>query len=188
MKPLFKILPVCLLLIFAGCIVTSIHPFYTEDVTIFDKNLVGEWIGEDEDGSLIFTQDGEKKYKLFLKEEEDTLRFEVHLFKLQNRLFLDLYPQSREKDDETFWGLHFLALHSILFVKQIEPALQLAPLGQQWLKNQIKSDSLCIAHETIGDRLILTASSKELQNFIINRIQTEDAFDTIDTYHRKPAQ
>ena len=185
MKHFIKILPICLLTIFAGCIVTSIHPFYTEDVTIFNENLVGEWTGENGDGSLIFSQDGEKKYKLILKEEKDTLRFEAHLIKLREHLFLDLYPLSSEKDDETFWGLHFLPLHSIFFVKQIEPTLQLAPLGQQWLKNQIKNDSLCIAHEIVGDRIILTASSKDLQKFVTSHVQAEDVVDGMETYIRK---
>ena len=185
MKRFIKILAICFLTIFTGCIVTSIHPFYTENVIISDADLVGEWTKEDGEGSLIFTQDGEKKYKLILQEENDTLRFEVHLFKLQQQLFLDLYPLSSEKEDETFWGLHFLPLHSILFVKQIEPTFQFASLGQQWLKNQIKNDSLCVAHETVGDRIILTASSKDLQKFLVSHFQVEDVSDEMETYIRK---
>ncbi len=185
MKRFIKILPICLLTIFTGCIVTSIHPLYTEDVTIFDTNLIGEWIGENEDGGPVFIQDGEKKYKLFLKEEKDTLQFEVHLVKLQEHLFLDLFPLSPEKDNDTFWGMHILALHSIIFVKQIEPTLQLAPLNQQWLKDQIKNDPACIAHEIVRDRIILTASSKDLQKFVINHVQTQGAFDAVDTFTHK---
>lgn len=185
MKYLIRILPFCLGLIFTGCLVTSMHPFYSEDIVVFDPNLVGEWIGENENESLMFIQQKEKEYRMFLKEEEDTLEFQTYLFKIQEQLFLDLYPLSTRLDEDTFSGMHYLSLHSILLVKQIEPTLQLINLNYQWLKDQIQSDPSCIAHETVGDRIILTASSKELQRFIIGHVQTEGAFETINTFTRK---
>jgi hypothetical protein len=185
MKRFIKILPICLLTIFAGCIVTSIHPFYTEDVVVFDPSLLGEWVVENEEGGLTFVQDGENQYKMILKEEKDTIEFDVHLVKLQDRLFLDLYPSSSEKDEETFFGFHFLSLHSILLIKQIEPTLQLAPMSQQWLRNEIQNDPSCIAHEIVGDRILLTSSSQELQKFVAAHVQTEGAFETADEFTRK---
>lgn len=185
MKHFITILLLCFLIIFTGCLVTSIHPFYTEDVLVFDTDLVGQWIGENESESLAFIQQGWKKYRMFLKEEEDTLEFEANLFKLQEHLFLDLYPLSTQWDDDSFSGMHYLPLHSILLVKQMKPALQLSSLNHQWLNNYIQSDSSCIAHETVGDRIILTAPSNELQQFLISHIDTEGAFERINTFTRK---
>jgi hypothetical protein len=185
MKHVIPMMTLCFLIIFTGCLVTSIHPFYTENSIVFDATLMGQWTGENESESLTFIRQGEKKYRMFLKEEKDTLEFKAILFKVQEYLFLDLYPLSTQLDDDTFSGMHYLPLHSILLVKQIAPTLQLSSFNHQWLQDQIQSDSLCIAHETVGDRIILTASSNELQQFIISHVQTEGAFERINTFTRK---
>ena len=185
MKQMIKILPLCLLIIFTGCLITSIHPFFTEDVLVFDPSLVGEWIGEEENENFIFIKNGEKQYKMLLNEETDTTEFTVHLIKLQNHLFLDLYPHSSEKEDETLYQMHYIPFHSIVLLKQSDSTLQLSSLNHSWMKDQIHSDPTCIAHQMIDDRITLTASSKELQQFLINHVQTEGAFEPINTFTRK---
>ncbi|MEK7675438.1 MAG: hypothetical protein AAB676_06360 [Verrucomicrobiota bacterium] len=124
-----------------------------------------------------FELEGEK-YKLTIpyKEGKDIV-FEAHLLKLDNTLFLDLYPHQSILDsigDNYYASL--VPTHLFLKVRQIKPTLQLAALNDRWLDGFLAKHPRAIKHERINKVLVLTASTKELQRFVRRHSKTKGAF------------
>jgi len=186
MKKRFKSVPLGLLIVLAGC-VPSLHPLYTKQDLIFDPALVGEWSGKNSNDTWTFTKSGEKEYKLVYTDGEGkTGEFVVHLVKLEGRLFLDLYPQEPELKENDFYKMHLLPVHTFMKVQQIEPTLQMAILNPDWIKTFLQEHPDAVRHEKLDqDYIVLTASTKELQSFLIKYGDTKDAFGDLSDLTRK---
>ena len=70
-----------------------------------------------------------------------------------------------------------ILVHNIL-VEQIEPTLRIRTMDMEWLDDFLVENPEAIAHDTIeeGTRLIFTASTEELQAFMLEHIDTEGAY------------
>ena len=181
MKQINKItVGLALLTVVAGCVVTSVHPWYTAKDIKFDPALIGTWA---ETGSTNaanehwrFEKLEGQAYKLTVQDKEKRTEFDARLFQLKGRLFLDACP--RERPDNS------LPLHHLLKVTRSEPVLQLNMLSYDWLKKLIEKDSKAIRHIVVPKKLgedgdgdlVLTADTAELQEFIIKHEKTEGAF------------
>ena len=138
-----------LLLVLGGC-VPSLHPLYTDKDLTFDSALLGEWVQDDGKGTWAFTKAGEKEYQLVCTDNEGKQgRFQVHLLKIGERLFLDLFPMAPDLKENDFYRLHLLPAHTFMLVKQIQPTLQMAFLDPDWTKEYLKEHPEAIRHETI---------------------------------------
>ena len=182
------ILGLALLGVGAGCVVTSIYPFYREQDLSFEPALVGKWVasspGEKKE-IWEFQKKGAKAYTLAILGSAEKQEYAVHPFKLQEQLFLDLYSGA-EKDFS-------IPPHYLLKVDQIEPALRLSLLSHDWLKGYLEKDPEAIRHirirqegaETNQYRLVLTADTAELQKFVVRHLKTKEAFDSADAMLRQ---
>ena len=172
-------------LFMVDCLVTSIHPLYTEKDLVFMPELLGIWRGEDEDEDLwIFEQSGKNAYELTIKESveskgiqeyEETGIYESHLVKLGKFLFLDLYPDERiieEFEDE----IHLVPTHSIWRIWIEKDVIRLAWLDNDWLGEMIEGNKIIIAHVRLEDRVVLTVPTEELQKFVLKYAEDTDAF------------
>src|SRR6266516_4454532 len=106
-----------LITLLAGCVVTSVYPFYTAKDVAFEPALLGVWA---EAGSTNaanehweFESAAGQAYKFTVQDKDKRTEFDAHLFKLQGRLFLDLYP--RERPDNA------LPIHYLLKLNRLEP-------------------------------------------------------------------
>jgi len=86
----------------AGCVVTSICPYYTAKDVVFDAALVGVWA---EAGSTnvatenwAFEKSGTNAYKFTVSEKDKHTEYEAHLFKLKGKVFMDCFPRERQGD------------------------------------------------------------------------------------------
>ena len=181
MKLSIKIMAgLALLTVVAGCVVTSVYPWYTAKDLLFDPALIGTWA---EVGSTNATNEHwrfEKlegqAYKLTVQDKEKRTEFDARLFQLKGRLFLDACP--RERPDNS------LPLHHLLKVTRSEPVLQLNMLSYDWLKKLIEKDPKAVRHivvpKKIGESgegdLVLTADTAALQKFILKHEKTKGAF------------
>ncbi|MBA7686118.1 hypothetical protein ES703_94557 [subsurface metagenome] len=160
-----------------GCIpVMSLHPLFTEETLVFEEKLLGTWV-DDSNNIWEFKDpnEQEKIYKLiFIDDEGKKGSFDARLTKLENKLFLDVYPSEPPWDEEDpnkvewpFNTLFFMPVHTFIKINGIEPELKLQLTDDDELKKLLKEDPNVVKHELVEDRIILTASTKELQAFVV---------------------
>ena len=160
-----------------GCIpVMSLHPLFNEKDVVFDEKLLGGWV-DDSNSIWEFKRVGESEnaYNLIFTDKEGKKgSFVAHLVKLENRLFLDVYPSEPpwdEKDPNKIEWLYntlfYIPAHTFIKINGIEPELKLQLTDDDELKKLLKEDPNAAEHTSIEDKLVLTASTKELQAFVL---------------------
>lgn len=163
-------------LLIAGCLVSSLYPLFTEKDLVFDPSFLGTWAGQDEDDTLVFKDGREKAYDLIYITEGQGLKYEVHLVKLGELKFFDVYPQINEEHD----AFHLIPAHTIWKVQKDKDILRVAWLDQGWVKEKIAKKEITIPHQEVEDRIILIASTEELQKFVIK--YADDAFSEFNDF------
>ena len=185
MKILSKLslLMVLFLLAGGGCVVRSLHPLYTNKDLVFDPALLGEWTPKDSNASWTFTKRSEKQYTVVVHSNEDNQKavFIGHLARINGVLFLDIVPDGSAREGDPYDGT-MLPVHLFARVLRIQPTLQVALLNVGWLEEHLKENPAAIKHEKVkdadveGDQIVLTASSEDLQRFLIAHLKTTGAF------------
>ncbi len=183
-----------------GCIpVMSLHPLFTEKDLTFNEKLLGTWVQKDEPNGAEAVWDfkradaNENAYKLtFTDKEGKKGLFVAHLVKLENRLFLDVYPSESpwdEKDPNKVEWLHntffFIPVHTFIKVNGVEPELKLQITDDTEMEKLLKEAPNVIEHTSIEGRLVLTASTKELQAFVVKYADDSRVFTTEGALTRK---
>ncbi len=180
---LMKIFIISVIVLFmVSCLVTSVHPLYTENDLTFVPELLGTWENDD---VWIFEQSGKNAYELTIKEQDDAKPgvYEAHLVKLEKFLFLDMYPDETEIED--FNDIHFVPTHSFWKVEIEKDVLRIAYIDYDWLEGMIDKNKVNIAHVRLEDRIVLTAPTHELQKFVLKYAEDTDAFPEPEEMHRK---
>ncbi|MFA5553604.1 MAG: hypothetical protein WDA68_03485 [Phycisphaerae bacterium] len=148
-----------------GC-VPSLHPLYTDTDTVFDEKIIGSW--QDADSVWKFEKAADaNSYDLTVITDGKEGRFIAHLVRLNDTLFFDLYPGHAEINASDFYKAHLLGAHSFLKVEQIEPNLALRMMDPENFEKLVESEPEIIKHEVVEKRIILTASTPELQKFVL---------------------
>ena len=163
-----------------GCVpVMSLHSLYTEENVVFEEKLLGTWVDEPNSPETIweFNRIDEPKnaYKLILSDDKGQKgSFVAHLVKLENSLFLDVFPDEfpcdTEDPNKTDWlyNVFFLVpVHTFIKIDSIEPQLKMRLADDDKMAELLEEDPNAVKHMSIEDRLILTASTKELQAFVL---------------------
>ncbi len=182
------------LCLFNSCIVKSLFPFFTKDTIYFEKALLGNWKGNDnQEWKIISLKDKfesenkddstsnsevEKMFKNYLKgyyieriHKNKKTSYLAVPFKLNHQLFLDFQPFSLEnefKDTPTLVNYHFVTAHSLVKVELSNTILQLKWLDSDEFEKLLKEKRIKIKHIRTLDypEYLLTAPSEELQKFI----------------------
>lgn len=193
-KLLFYLLAVLL----GGCLpVMSLHSLYTVEEVVFENKLLGTWV-DDSNNTWEFKcpDELEKAYELIIRDKEgEKGSFVAYLVKLENRLFLDVYPGKPpwdEKDpNKVEWPyntLFFIPVHTFIKINGIEPELKLQLTDDDELKKLLKEDPNVVKHEFVEDGVILTASTKELQAFVVKYADDSRVFPEEIVLNRKKAK
>ena len=173
----------------------SLHPIYSDSDIIYDPALIGTWQPDDPDATWILdfksADDANRTYVMtFTDGENETWgTFVAHLAKIRDHIFLDAYPKLEDADANDARFDLLLPTHIFALVEQIEPDLTLRDMNDDWLNSYLAENPNALAHEFVQKEgepeptLVLTASTEELQAFVIQHIQTEGAYDE-SSYHR----
>jgi hypothetical protein len=172
-----KLLVVLLALLpLAGC-VPSLNPLYLDSDLVFDPALIGVWTHEKE--IWKFEKDGEQKYKFVHTDDQNhSAQFAAHLLKIKGRRFLDVLIEKIGKDEINPWaGAALIPGHLFIKVERIQPALEIAVMDPDWLEKHLKTHPKEITHlQTSDKRILLTASTEELQKFVMDYAEGEQLF------------
>lgn len=169
-------------LLLAGCVVTSVYPFYTAKDIVFEPKLLGRWTEAGETNVAEkyweFARDGTHAYALTVQDGGEPAKYQAHLFRLKSWTFLDAMPVERHED--------FLPPHYLLKVSQMEPVLKLVPVDYKWLVELLDKKPGALRHmrwveypdnrKSDSGRLVLTADTAELQKFILKHAGNTNAF------------
>ena len=175
--------------ILGGCVpVISLHPLYTEKDIVLDEKLYGTWVDNSSDPNTTWEfksiDEPKNAYKLIFADEEGMKgSFVAHLVKLQNRLFLDIFPselpwepEDPNKIDWPYNTLFLIPAHTFVKVDSIEPQLKLRLTLESKMEELLKENPSAAEHTSVGDRLVLTGSTKELQAFVLKYADDERVF------------
>lgn len=181
-----------------GCI-PSLHPLYTaKEVVTNDRLKQTKYFDQNEETTWAFSAiPGEKAYHLKYFEKDKLAEFKVHLVQLDEYLFLDFYPITKvynadpEADDQAllknmFFDMHLMPVHSFAKVElNDEGGMTIRQFDTEWLKTLFKERRIRIKHEQTSQGIILTASTKELQKFILKYAEEEKAYTEAIVLHEK---
>jgi hypothetical protein len=186
--------------VLGGCVpVMSLHCLYTDKDIIFDEKLLGTWVQDSNDSKTTWeftrAEEPNNAYKLiFIDEEGKKGSFVTHLVKLQDKLFLDVFPselpwepKDPNKVDWPYNGFFMIPAHTFVKVDAIEPQLKLRLTIQDNMEELLKENPDAIEHTTIEGRLVLTASTKELQAFVLKYAEDKRLFVNAINLNRKAA-
>ncbi len=173
-------------LILAGCLVPSVNPLYTEKDLIFDPALVGAWGEAGSEDRNTFARDGEKGYTWTSQDKESTNVFRAHLLKLGEHRFLDavLTATSDEWKGIGRASVVVRPVHLFFKVEMEKSTLRIRALNVEWVEKLLKDNPKVIAHERIHEpdvheehgRVMLTASTAELQKFVLKYVEEPKGF------------
>lgn len=163
-----------------GCPVRSLQPLFSEKQLVFNPDLIGKWVdGED---VYAFRKADDNEYEILLTEQKtndstrkteatpDTVTYIGRLGRLGGNWFLDTYP-ARESGD-----FHMLPTHVISKMWFDGDALKIASLEGDWLEKAVKAGRVSVQHAFSNGDMILTGSTKELQEVVQKLGNNEDAF------------
>jgi hypothetical protein len=185
MKKHILIMILLLPLLITGCLVKSLHPFFTEKDIVFDKSLIGNWIDPDSSSweirqymkvtGLFKPEKPDPTYLITFKDKKGTGIFHGRLFRLENQLYIDFYPEEIDMENELM-GFHMVPSHSLAKIELLSGKIIIRWYNEEWLLNLFKQNRIRIAHERIpyengsyNDRdfqVVLTAPTEDLQKFI----------------------
>jgi len=150
----------------------------------------------------MFESNGENAYRLYIIEGiEEQLRevvenksrlvltvdpekdatFDIHLLKLEGNTFMDFYPEA-PPDVNEFLKYHTIPAHSFSRVSVQGHVMELGFFDSEWLMERLDNDEVPIKVEEWDDLKVITASTEDLQKFILDHV--EEAFETPQVFHR----
>lgn len=172
-----------------GCVpVVSLHPLYTKENVVFDKKLLGTWVDDPNKGEVTWqfksVDEPKKAYNLVFTDDKGLKgSFVAHLVKLGDDLFLDIFPSKMPWDlddpNESDWpynALLLIPMHTFVKIDSVDPKLKMRLMLETQLKKLLEENPDAIAHVVVEDRPVLTASTKELQAFVLKYADTDKLF------------
>ena len=180
MKRIILITAGLALTLLAGCVVTSVYPFYSRKTSSSNPPCLapGRRPGSlTNTGRLHATKRMATRY---LRVQRHDQRVPGHAFKLHGEQFLDLSTAQWKEDIQP----EPVPSHLLVRIGQITPSLKMANLNYDWLRELVDRYPKAIRHIVIrtGDgpedrRVVLTADTAELQRFVIKHLKTKGAWD-----------
>jgi hypothetical protein len=133
-------------------------------------------------------------YEMHWRQDGKDVVFLAHLFKLGDALYLDFLPLSDGRSDDgapAIFNLHLMPTHSIAKVDILNRGeVKIKWFNEEWLRSLFQQNRIRIKHEVIYDEFpkddddkmyVLTASTDELQKFVVKYGGEDAAFDNGNT-------
>ena len=114
---------------------------------------------------VTLEKSGDKTYALFMP---FFTKFELHLMRLGESLFVDISPTQDEEEAAR--------PHTVLRIERDGDALHTWFLDREWLRRKTESGEANIEHESEDYTIILTTSTNELRAFFLKYAEDEEAF------------
>ncbi|MBV7529785.1 hypothetical protein [Chitinophaga sp. sic0106] len=186
-----------------GCI-TCLHPLYTLNDLVFDNRLLGTWqeasgesiwklenVGESKkaDGnksSLLGLEtklSSDKSYKMTVTEGKQKAEFLFNLVKLGNNYYIDLYPSDQSEQNKLLEG-SYIPVHIFARINIQTNSFVLQFVNAELIYKLLSENRIRIKHEMLEYASLITASTQELQQFVIKYADYKDFYGEPVTYRK----
>jgi len=180
LKTKLSALSAAAVVLMTGCIVTSVHPFYTEKDLKYEPSLLGAWTNTQSLNEIwTFEKESDKSYRVTYfsgTAGERTNLLQGRLFSIAGANFLDFMSSEPCKDEMP----PSIPSHLLLKVTQMTPSLRMTVLDHDWLQTLLDRDPQLLQHMMLEDkndkRVVLTAPTSELQAFLVKHLATQAAW------------
>lgn len=184
----------------SGCLVKSLHPFYTDKDVLYKPEILGSWTSGDSAKGEDFARWEIKRHMVFngimkddkpgtgydivYTDKKGTYKFLATLFSLDNQLYLDFYLS--EMDASGLAVGHLVMAHTLARVKIEKARVTISWYNEEWIMKLFNENRIRIAHERVPNNVdvkdpanyevVLTAPTSELQKFILKYGNDPEAF------------
>ena len=207
MKKVSIILGFAFILIFLSSCLSTLHPIFTEKDLAYDPKLIGTWNTEKQGTkervviSNLATENSvelpgnistikQKGYFITHHDEDgDTKQYIAFLARIGKHLYFDYYPADKKEDRklDEFFGIHFVKMHTSYRVEFLnDGSFELSQLDGSYVKSLIDEKKIRISHEIDAeDDITITASTKELQQYLLKYGDEPSAYESAKTIFKK---
>ena len=197
-----------LLLIFLSGCLTTIHPIFTEKDLAYDSKLIGAWDTENEGkkGKVtinnLATENSvelpgnisvikQKGYFIIYQDENGKVsdQYIAFLARIGKHLYFDYFPADKKGDRklDEFFGVHFVRMHTSYRVEILKDgSFELTQLDEGYVRRLIEEKKIRISYEKdADDNTVITASTKELQQYLLKYGDEPSAYRSDKTTFKK---
>jgi hypothetical protein len=177
-----------LLLGLVGC-VQSVEPILKDNQVVKDDHLLGRWNSTENEKEYIEVAAGDQNTYTAVYHDKDgkTGNFVVRLGKVGGITLAETLPQPPDLQATDVYKGQLLPLYSFFWVTQTDPELKMRVMSSDWLKKYVEDhkDELRISQRK--DTVIITASTEEIQAFILKHRDEKEVFGEEGRYVRPAA-
>jgi hypothetical protein len=169
-------------LLMSGCFIKSLYPFYTKKEIVSDARILGTWLDDQSNKWVIYQQmrgliPADSSYQIEIKDKDgNSGSFNTHLFRLNNQFYLDFYPSDGQISSNDFIKGSILFTHTLAKIEFSSNGIKIQWFNENWLAKLLEQNKIRIRHEELKDGLLLTASTEDLQKFIVKYGNDSQAF------------
>jgi hypothetical protein len=149
-----------------GCVPT-LHCLYSNEVTVYDPNLLGTWAEPNSFETWTLAKSDPNCYAITYSEKDGkTAKFIGHLVKLDKQLFMDIELVGYDVADSDMAKLFLMPIHHIIRIEYSDSKIVFRQMNNDQIKAMLSKNPGFIKHEIINDNVLITASTLELQKFV----------------------
>ena len=182
MRKLWKIVPLLLLGIAAGCTIYSINPFCTKGKIVELKAVSGYWklnvsAGEDVSKNDITPWKITDNTLITYDKNSKRSDFNIAFFKLNDQLFADITATLSQNNE--YWNVTVLPMHVLVKVEIAGDALTFIPLNMEWFNkpdNEKVKALKSVAYDGNDKTRIYTNTPEEWEHFLESNMDTPELF------------
>ncbi len=177
-----------LAIMLSGCL-WSVHPLYTDETVAFEPGLVGVWATADGEKLAIVEQGEGKSYEVTYQQKDlsegASGKYNAHLVRLGDSLFLDVYPDKKAVDGlmeaKPVWYL--LPTHTFYRLQLNGNAVTVSLVDDELVREASEPP---LAHQKVTDEdgFLLTASPAEMQAQLKKRAEDESIYVKLGEFRR----
>jgi hypothetical protein len=158
----------CLVLgiVVAGGCVPTVHELYTNNVTVFDSNLIGTWGEPNSEKFTIQRIDANSYSILYTGTDSKSVKLGGHLVSLGKTKFMDMELVDYQTTDNDLAKCFLMPVHYIVKIERTGSKLVYSVMDSDGFSAILKKDPDAVKHEKLRDSWLVTASTEELQKFV----------------------
>ena len=205
MKKAAIILGFTFIIIFLSSCLKTLHPIFTEKDLVYDARFIGTWKTDSTGARAVITNLSSEssidlpgnipsiKQKGYLvnykgKDGNTTGLYIAFLARIGKHLYFDYYPADKKNDKtiDDFFMVHMVKMHTSYKVDFTSDGFEMSQLDKGFIERLIDEKKIRIGHEKSeeGD-VIITASTSELQQYIIKYGDDPSAYQSEKTIFKK---